>query len=110
LDNIVGKAVPYEALDASSLQKLINDDSPSSGIRNADTLQREKDTSDSPPNEQNEERASSYLLDDVGAELLGRQSADVALELANDGLDEPGVAQVEDVLDNANKAHRHVNK
>lgn len=41
---------------------------------------------------------ANALLDDVGAELLRREGRDVAEELANDGLDEPVVVEVEDVL------------
>jgi hypothetical protein len=39
-----------------------------------------------------------YLLDDVGAEFLDRQGADVASELTDDGIAEPVVVQVENVL------------
>jgi hypothetical protein len=39
-----------------------------------------------------------YLLDDVGAEFLDRQGADVASELTDNGIAEPVVVQVENVL------------
>jgi hypothetical protein len=39
-----------------------------------------------------------YLLNDIGAELLNRKSADVANELANDGITEPVIIEVEDIL------------
>lgn len=42
---------------------------------------------------------TNAFLDDVRAELLDGQSADVANELTNDGVAEPVVVQVEDVLD-----------
>lgn len=42
---------------------------------------------------------TNALLDDVRRELLGRESRDVAEELANDGLDEAVVVEVENVLD-----------
>lgn len=42
---------------------------------------------------------SNALLDDVGRELLSRESRDVAEELTDDRLDEAVVVQVENVLD-----------
>jgi hypothetical protein len=42
----------------------------------------------------------SYLLDNIGAELLDRKRADVANELTNDGIAKPVVIEVENVLDN----------
>jgi hypothetical protein len=38
------------------------------------------------------------LLNDIGAELLNRERADVANELTNDGITEPVVIEVEDIL------------
>ena len=45
----------------------------------------------------------SYLLNDIGAELLNRKRADIANELTNDCIAEPVVIQVENVLDNLTK-------
>jgi len=48
----------------------------------------------------------SYLLDNIGAELLDRKCADVADELTNDGITKPVVIEIENVLDNlTNKIH-----
>ena len=41
---------------------------------------------------------SAYLLDDIGAELLNGQSADVTQKLANDSIAEPVVVEIKDVL------------
>lgn len=41
---------------------------------------------------------SKYLLDNIGAELLNRECADIANELANDSVTEPVIVEVEDVL------------
>jgi hypothetical protein len=38
------------------------------------------------------------LLNDVGAELLNRERADVANELTDDGITEPVIVEVEDIL------------
>lgn len=38
------------------------------------------------------------LLDDIGAELLNRQSTDIPCELADNGVAEPVVVEIEDVL------------
>ena len=40
------------------------------------------------------------LLNDVGAEFLNREGADIASELTNDRITETVVIQVEDVLHN----------
>ena len=45
----------------------------------------------------------SYLLDNIGAELLDRKRTDVADELTNDGITKPVVIKVENVLDNLKK-------
>jgi hypothetical protein len=45
----------------------------------------------------------SYLLDNIGAELLDRKCADVADELTNDGITKPVIIEVENVLDNLTK-------
>jgi hypothetical protein len=42
----------------------------------------------------------SYLLNNIGAELLNRKRTDVANELTNDGIAKPVVIEVENVLDN----------
>lgn len=41
---------------------------------------------------------STYLFNDVGAELLNRESAYIALELTNDSITEPAVVEIKDVL------------
>ena len=42
----------------------------------------------------------THLLDNIGRELLNRQRADVSNELADDGLTEAVVVEVQDILDN----------
>ena len=44
--------------------------------------------------------STAYLLDDVGTELLDRQRADIASELADNSIAETVVVQVENVLHN----------
>ena len=44
--------------------------------------------------------APSYLLNNIGAELLNRKCADIADELTNDCIAKPVVIEVENVLDN----------
>jgi hypothetical protein len=45
----------------------------------------------------------SYLLDNIGAELLDRKCADVADKLTNHGITKPVVIEIENVLDNLTK-------
>jgi hypothetical protein len=45
----------------------------------------------------------SYLLNNIGAELLNRKCADIADELTNDCITKPVVIEVENVLDNLTK-------
>lgn len=67
--------ITQQTLKPLLVEELVNDGATSRGIGDADAL-----------------------LDDVGRELLRREGRDVAEELANDGLDEPVVVEVENVL------------
>lgn len=45
-----------------------------------------------------EQTQITNLLNDIGAEFLDRQRADIACELADDGIAEAVVVQIKDVL------------
>lgn len=75
LDDVVGERVAQELLEAVAVEELGDEGLACLGLSDADAL-----------------------LDDVGRELLDRERADVAEELARDGIAEAVVVEVEDVL------------
>ena len=78
---VVAVRVAKQLLEASAVEQLTNEHLPRAVLSNTDAL-----------------------LDHVRAELLDGERADVAGELADDGVGEAVVVEVEDILDNLHKA------
>lgn len=93
MDAVVAIRVPQELLETSTVQKLLDQHLACAMFGDTNTLRRQI------TNEFHRSIKSSHLLDDIGTELLDRQGTDVARELSNDGIAEPVVVQIEDVLD-----------
>ena len=97
LYTVIAVRVTQKLLQPRAVQQLPNEHLPGVVFRNPNALRFD---SVSTVQQLGETLSTAYLLDDVGTELLDRQRADIASELADNSIAETVVVQVENVLHN----------
>lgn len=96
LNTVIPEGVSEQFLEPVAIQELLDEHLACALLGDSDALQlliSDLDTLQGA-------LSTTYLLDDVGTELLHRQGTDVPKELADDSIAEAVVVEVQDVLDN----------
>lgn len=94
LNAVVAKRVAKQLLKTSAVEQLFNEQLARAVLGHTDALQKTLE------NASRKSHRDHHLLNDVRTEFLHRKRADVASELANNGIAEAVVIQIQNILDN----------